>query len=226
MRTFLAATCALALVVVAVGGCGSSEKPAQQDAAPQTDGSAQQDAAPQTDGPAQEDATLANPVVVMVTTMGTIEVELFANDSPIGTANFLAYVDAQFYDATIIHRVIPGFVIQGGGLTADMTRKPTQAAIVNEAGNGLKNLRGTLSYARTSAIDSATSQFFVNLVDNAGLDHKDDTASGFGYAVFGRVGAGMDVVDAIAAVPTQTVGSYEDVPVTPVVVTSAQRKAQ
>jgi len=215
MRTLLVNTCSLARVVP-VWGCGSSSQPVQQDAAP-----VQEDAAP-----VQEDAAPANPVVVMTTSMGTIEIELYLDDAPIGTANFLAYVDAQFYDGTIFHRVIPGFVIQGGGLTEDMTRKPTEAAIVNEAGNGLLNLRGTLSYARTSAVDSATSQFFVNLVDNPGLDHKDDTATGFGYAVFGEVVMGMDVVDAIAAVPTQTVGQYEDVPVTAVVVTSARRKAQ
>ena len=221
MRTLLAATCALTFTCALASGCGSNDgRPAQQDAA------VEDAVEPQTDAAVQEDAPPANPVVEMVTTVGTIEVELFPDDAPIGAANFLAYVDAQFYDGTIIHRVIPDFVIQGGGLTADMTRKPTEAPIVNEAGNGLRNKRGTLSYARTSAIDSATSQFFVNLVDNTGLDHVDDTAAGFGYAVFAEVVVGLDVVDAIAAVPTQTVGQYDDVPVTPVVVTSARRKAQ
>ena len=217
MRSLAVATSALVLTLaLALGGCGSSGLAAQQDAA----------ALPQSDAAAQDDAAPAKPIVEMVTTMGTIEVQLFPDESPVGTANFLAYVDAQFYDATIIHRVIPGFVIQGGGLTADMTQKPTQAPITNEAGNGLLNKRGTLSYARTSVVDSATSQFFVNLVDNSFLDHVDDTPSGFGYAVFGEVITGMDVVDAIAAVATHTVGQYDDVPVTAVVVTSARRKAE
>jgi cyclophilin family peptidyl-prolyl cis-trans isomerase len=205
----------LALVLAGCGGSFSSS-PAASDAAADDGGAA--DAAPVADAPPP------NPVVAMVTTLGTIEVELYEADAPLGVANFLAYVDAQFYDGTIIHRVIPGFVIQGGGLTADMTGKPTNDPIQNEAGNGLKNLRGTLSYARTADVDSATSQFFVNLVDNPGLDHVDDTAEGFGYAVFGAVVSGMDVVDAIAAVQTTTVGMYQDVPVTPVVVTSARRK--
>jgi peptidyl-prolyl cis-trans isomerase A (cyclophilin A) len=214
MRPLAVAVLAFALTA----GCGGSSEPAEQQ-----DAAAEEDATVQEDAPGQDDAPPAPPVVELVTTMGTIAIQLFADESPIGTANFLAYVDAQFYDGTIFHRVIPGFVIQGGGLTEGMTQKATQAPIQNEAGNGLKNTRGTVAWARTSAIDSATSQFFVNLVDNDFLDHVDDTQTGFGYAVFGEVVAGMDVVDAIAAVATHTVGQYQDVPVTAVVVTTARR---
>ena len=159
-------------------------------------------------------------MVVLETTLGTIQVELYPEQAPLTVENFLEYVDAGFYDGTIFHRVIPGFVLQGGGFAADMTRKPTRPPIKNEADNGLKNARGTLSMARTSEVDSATSQFFVNVVDNAFLDHGERD---FGYAVFARVVEGMDVVDQIAAVETTTRGSYQDVPVEPVVIESARR---
>jgi len=156
--------------------------------------------------------------------MGTIELELNPTLAPIGTANFLSYVDKQFYDGMMFHRVIAAFMIQGGGYTAAWDEKDTDAPIKNEAGNGLKNLRGTVAYARTDVVNSATAQFFINVVDNAFLDHKDETAAGFGYAVFGQVVSGMDVVDAIAAVPTKKDGFFSDVPVTPVVITTARRK--
>lgn len=153
--------------------------------------------------------------------MGTITLELFSDDAPITVANFVAYIDAGFYDgtdgmgATIFHRVIPGFVIQGGGLTESLDGKNTMPAIVNEHGvSGLLNTRGTLSMARTSDPDSATSQFFVNLVDNAGLDRGD------GYAVFAQVTEGMDVVDAIAQVSTTDSPPFSDVPVDPITITS------
>ncbi len=160
-------------------------------------------------------------LVVMETSMGTLSIELFAEEAPITVENFIAYIDAGFYDgvdglgATVFHRVIPGFVIQGGGLTDALVGKATMPAIVNEHGvSGLTNLRGTLSMARTNDPNSATSQFFVNVVDNAGLD------SGDGYAVFAQVVEGMDVVDAIVAVPTTTMGGFEDVPVEPITITS------
>jgi|HigsolmetaAR201D_1030396.scaffolds.fasta_scaffold02151_6 peptidyl-prolyl cis-trans isomerase A (cyclophilin A) len=161
------------------------------------------------------------PMVVFSTNHGDFTVELYPDKAPITVKNFLAYVDAGHFDGTIFHRVIPGFVIQGGGFTPDMRQKPTQAPIKNEADNGLKNLRGTLSMARTADINSATSQFFVNLKDNDFLDHG---VRDFGYAVFGKVVEGMDVIDKIAQVPTTTRGMHRDVPVEPVVVNSAKRK--
>ena len=154
------------------------------------------------------------------TSLGNFTVELFDTDAPISAKNFLDYVDAGHFDGTVFHRVIPGFVIQGGGLTADMRQKPTRAPIRNEATNGLKNRRGTLSMARTNDPHSATSQFFVNLVDNAFLDPG---RGGAGYAVFGHVTEGMDVVDRIAAVKTGSKPGHQDVPATPVEVKSAKR---
>jgi len=144
-----------------------------------------------------------NPVVVIQTNLGNITVELDAAKAPISVKNFLGYVDDGFYSGTIFHRVIKNFMIQGGGLTADMQRKQTKAPIRNEATNGLSNMRGTIAMARTSEVNSATSQFFINTVDNKGLDHRGMTPSDFGYAVFGKVIDGMDVVDKIAAVPTK-----------------------
>jgi len=151
------------------------------------------------------------------TTKGTFTVELFHKEAPISAENFQRYADEGFFNGTIFHRVIPDFVIQGGGLTPDMKSKPTRAPIKNEATNGLKNKRGTLSMARTNDVNSATSQFFVNLKDNDFLDHS---PGNYGYAVFGRIVEGMDVVDAIAAVKTGRKGMYEDVPLEPVVVES------
>jgi peptidyl-prolyl cis-trans isomerase A (cyclophilin A)/peptidyl-prolyl cis-trans isomerase B (cyclophilin B) len=154
------------------------------------------------------------------TSMGPFTIELDADAAPVTVENFLKYADDGHFDGTVFHRVIPGFVIQGGGLTADMEQKPTRAPIRNEAKNGLKNLRGTLSMARTNDVNSATSQFFVNLVDNAFLDHQ---PGNYGYAVFGRVVEGMDVIDAIAKVKTGRKGHHDDVPLEPVVVKSARR---
>ncbi len=160
-------------------------------------------------------------MVVFSTTMGDITIELFSEEAPVTAQNFLDYVDAGYFDGTIFHRVIPGFVIQGGGFTADMNQKPTRAPIKNEADNGVKNARGTLSMARTSDINSATSQFFINLKDNDFLDHG---TRDFGYAVFGRVVEGMDVVDRIAGVKTGNKGPHGDVPMEPVVTSTARRK--
>ena len=154
------------------------------------------------------------------TSLGAITIELFDADAPVSVENFLQYVDDGHFDGTVFHRVIPGFVIQGGGMTADLDQKPTRAPIANEAKNGRRNLRGTLSMARTNDINSATSQFFVNLVDNDFLDHRPGS---YGYAVFGQVVEGMDVVDRIAAVKTGRKRGHDDVPVEPVVVTRAQR---
>ena len=160
-------------------------------------------------------------MVIFSTSMGDITIELMSEEAPISAKNFLDYVDAKFFDDTIFHRVIPGFMIQGGGFTADMNQKSTQAPIKNEADNGVKNTRGTLSMARTSDINSATTQFFINLKDNEFLDHG---TRDFGYAVFARVAEGMDVVDKIAGVKTGNKGPHSDVPMEPVVTNTARRK--
>jgi peptidyl-prolyl cis-trans isomerase A (cyclophilin A) len=160
-------------------------------------------------------------MVSLKTSLGEITVELFTDAAPATVQNFLEYVDAGFFDGTIFHRVIPGFVLQGGGLTAEMEEKATRPPIRNEADNGLRNERGTLSMARTNDVDSATSQFFINLADNAFLNHGQEN---FGYAVFGKVTDGMDVVDKIAAVPTGNRGMYQDVPREPVTILSIRRK--
>lgn len=162
----------------------------------------------------------ANPTVTIATSHGDLTIELFAAEAPTTVENFLAYVDAGFYDGTVFHRVIPGFMIQGGGMDADLKAKATRAPIRNEADNGLKNGRGTLAMARTSDVNSATAQFFINLKDNTFLDHG---ARDFGYAVFGKITAGMDVVDAIAAVKTGRKGHHDDVPVEPVTIRQARR---
>ena len=158
--------------------------------------------------------------VLMETSLGAVKLELFAKDAPVSVRNFLDYVNSGFYDGTVYHRVIPNFMIQGGGFTADMKQKQTNPPIPNEADNGLKNLPGTLAMARTAVVDSATSQFFINLVDNSSLNHRDKTPQGYGYAVFGRVSEGMDVVAKIAAVKTGTLRSFQNVPETSVVIKS------
>ena len=154
------------------------------------------------------------------TSKGTFTVQLFDKQAPITVENILRYADEGFFDGTIFHRVIPGFMIQGGGLTEDMKNKRGHEPIKNEATNGLKNKRGTLSMARTNDINSATSQFFINVADNDFLDHKPGS---YGYAVFGRIDSGMDVVDAIAAVKTGNRGGHQDVPVETVVIESVTR---
>jgi cyclophilin family peptidyl-prolyl cis-trans isomerase len=161
--------------------------------------------------------------VAMETTKGTIVIELEDEKAPLTVKNFLAYVDSGHYKGTIFHRVIKKFVIQGGGLTADMRPKATMPPVKNEADNGLKNFRGTLSMARTNVVDSATSQFFVSTKDNTSLDHTAKTPRGWGYAVFGRVVEGMDVVDAIEATRTGTVQRFRDVPLDPITITDVKR---
>ena len=152
------------------------------------------------------------------TTMGTISLELDEAKAPATVKNFVEYANSGHYDGTIFHRVIDGFMIQGGGFTKSMDQKPTREPIMNEAMNGLKNLRGTIAMARTMVVDSATSQFFINLVDNAFLDFTNPTPQGFGYAGFGKVTDGMDVVDAIAKVKTGFSGPHQNVPEEPVVI--------
>ncbi len=162
-------------------------------------------------------------MVTLKTNHGEIAIELDAENAPISTENFLQYVDDGHFDDTIFHRVIPGFMIQGGGFKADMGQKPTRDQIKNEAGNGLQNERGTLAMARTNVVDSATAQFFINLADNDFLNHSAPTPQGFGYAVFGRVTSGMDVVDAIGQVSTESRGGHQNVPNEPVVIEKAER---
>jgi cyclophilin family peptidyl-prolyl cis-trans isomerase len=161
-----------------------------------------------------------NPVVVMKTSMGEVKIELDKAKAPVTVENFVGYVNDKFYDGTIFHRVIPAFMIQGGGFDKDMNQKKTKAPIKNEAGNGLKNLNGTIAMARTGDPNSATAQFFINTKDNAFLDHKNDTPQGMGYAVFGKVIEGGDVVKKIEQVQTTTRSPYENVPVTPVIIES------
>ena len=160
--------------------------------------------------------------VLMKTSMGDVTIELDAKKAPISVKNFLAYVKSGHYSDTVFHRVIPGFMIQGGGFMKDMSEKSANPPIKNEAGNGLKNLVGTLAMARTSVVDSASAQFFINVKDNAFLDHRDESPQGFGYAVFGKVIKGMDVVTKIEGVPTATRGMNENVPVDPVTILSVK----
>jgi peptidyl-prolyl cis-trans isomerase B (cyclophilin B) len=162
-----------------------------------------------------------NPRVALDTTKGRIVIELYADKAPKTVKSFLDYVKAGFYNGTIFHRVIPGFMVQGGGFTPDMTEKPTRPPIPNEADNGLQNQRGTLAMARTSDPNSAASEFFINVANNTPLNFRGKTPDGWGYAVFGNVVEGMDVVDAIVQVPTTTKGPYENVPVQPVVIQKA-----
>ena len=166
-----------------------------------------------------------NPVVVMETNHGTIKIELYQDKAPITVKNFLDYVDAKHYDGTIFHRVIPNFMLQGGGFDPGMKEKKSKDPIKNESSNGLKNERGTLAMARTRAPDSATAQFFINVKDNDFLD-KANAGDGVGYAVFGRVTEGMDVVDKIKAVKTGTRDIHENVPAEDVVIKSVKRAEQ
>jgi len=189
----------LVTLMLGVAGCGASE-PGKQTVS----------TAPAAGQP-------ANPRVLIETSKGNITVEVFPGNAPQSAANFLNYVKSGFYDGLAFHRVIPGFMIQTGGMTPDMNEKPKGAPIQNEADNGLKNLRGTLAMARMGDPHSASSQFFINVADNAFLNHRGKSFEGWGYAVFGQVVDGMNVVDAIADVPRGNRGPYGDVPVDPVV---------
>jgi peptidyl-prolyl cis-trans isomerase A (cyclophilin A) len=165
-----------------------------------------------------------NPVVVLETSLGNVKMELFADKAPLSVKNFLEYANSGYYKDTIFHRVIPNFMAQGGGLTAALQPKPgDRPPIKNEAGNGLKNDRGTVAMARTGMVDSATSQFFINVVNNDFLNHRDESPGGFGYAVFGKVIEGMDVVDKMVAAPQKRQNSvFQNVPETPIVIKSVK----
>jgi peptidyl-prolyl cis-trans isomerase B (cyclophilin B) len=166
---------------------------------------------------------MANPQVLLETSVGNITLELDREKAPITVENFLQYVEEGFYDGTVFHRVIDNFMIQGGGMTADLQQKKTKGQIQNEADNGLKNLVGSIAMARTSDVHSATAQFFINVNNNDFLDHQDKSARGYGYAVFGQVVDGTDVVDKIRKVKTGAKGMHQDVPVEPVTITRASK---
>ena len=173
----------------------------------------------------EDEKSTSNPTVIIKTSKGDVTAELFADKAPVSTRNFIEYAKAGYYDGTVFHRVIPNFMIQGGGMDADLNPKPGQRApIKNEADNGLRNERGTLAMARTSAPDSATSQFFINVKNNSFLNHKNKTPAGYGYAVFGKVTGGMEVVDVIKEVPTGNREMYQDVPTEAVVIESVTVK--
>jgi peptidyl-prolyl cis-trans isomerase B (cyclophilin B) len=176
-------------------------------------------------GTPMNESTADNPIVLFETTMGNIKIELDMQNAPNTSENFLAYVDDGYFVDTTFHRVIPNFMIQGGGITADMRDKPSQRApIQNEANNGLKNERGSIAMARTSDPHSATSQFFINHADNAFLNFTGESMQGWGYAVFGKVVEGMDVVDAIAKVPTGNSGGHQNVPLETITITGVSRQ--
>lgn len=166
---------------------------------------------------------MAGTKVLLETTLGNITLELFDEKAPLTVANFLRYVDEKHYNGTIFHRVIAGFMIQGGGMDFELFEMPTHAPVKNEAGNGLSNKTGTIAMARTSVVDSATAQFFINTADNDFLDHRNETPAGFGYCVFGKVTDGMDVVRKIEKADTTSHGPYDDVPVDTITITKASR---
>jgi peptidyl-prolyl cis-trans isomerase A (cyclophilin A) len=225
-RTFALAAAALTAACVWGGSAlAIDDKPAAAPAAtPAAPAPATSDTPKPADAPADkptektEVPTPAPEYVKLTTSLGEIVLELDAAKAPITVKNFLSYVDKKYYDGTIFHRVIPGFMIQGGGFTSDMTQKPTDAAIKNEGTNGLKNARGTIAMARTQVFDSATSQFFINVVDNRMLDNPLQP-----YAVFGKVVSGMDVADKIVNVRTANKGMHQNVPVEAVTIVSATR---
>ncbi len=203
---------ALALMVTLGCGGGSPPPPAEEPA-------------PAEEKPTVETApapTGTNPTVEMRTSLGTMKIELYSEKAPKTVENFLQYARNGFYDGTIFHRVISGFMVQGGGFTPDMSEKETRAPIENEASNGLKNVRGSLAMARTGDPHSASSQFFINTVDNAFLDFTAESVQGYGYAVFGQVVEGLETLDAIKRVSTGSRGGHDDVPMDPVVIESVR----
>ena len=215
---------ALGLLLTLVASCGGEtpdRTPQVQEDAPAA--SAADGAANGTSAPLADAATGVG--VVLSTNLGDIELLLDDEKAPLSVANFLAYADSGHYEGTIFHRVISGFMVQGGGFDQSMQQKATQDPIENEAANGLKNLKYSIAMARTNVVNSATSQFFINVVDNGFLDHRDTSSAGFGYAVFGRVVAGQDIVDQIAASQTGAAGRFpRDVPLEPIVIQGVSRK--
>jgi len=228
LRNSLWLVIALIATVVAVGCTGGEEAPAPDE----SESAAAVEPAPAdpapgaetADAPTESGSDIAYPVVEIVTSLGTMELELYPDKAPKSVENFLAYVRSGFFDGTIFHRVVPDFVIQGGGFDTEMTKKDTEPPIENEADNGLRNLRGTICMARTNDPHSATSQFFINTTDNPNLDHRDKLRD-WGYAVFGKITVGLEVVDAIEAVATTNRDGYQNVPVDPVIMETARIKS-
>lgn len=212
---------ALGLMVTIGCGGGSPPPPAEE---PKEAPAPPVPTAPSKEEPAASPATpsTGNPMVEMRTSLGTMKIELYPDKAPKTVENFLQYAREGFYDGTVFHRVISGFMIQGGGFTPDMSEKETRAPIENEASNGLKNVRGSIAMARTGDPHSASSQFFINTVDNPGLDFTAETVQGFGYAVFGQVVEGLETLDAIKKVSTGSRGGHDDVPADPVVIESVR----
>jgi cyclophilin family peptidyl-prolyl cis-trans isomerase len=211
-----------ALGLMVTIGCGGGSPPPAEEPAPSEPAAP---AAPAEQAPASEATpapTGTNPMVEMKTSLGTMKIELYPDKAPKTVENFLQYAREGFYDGTVFHRVIEGFMIQGGGFTPDMTEKDTRAPIQNEASNGLKNVRGSLAMARTGDPHSASSQFFINTVDNPFLDFTAETVQGYGYAVFGQVVEGLETLDAIRKVATGSRGGYDDVPSDPVIIESVR----
>jgi len=206
---------ALTIAAVALAGCKGDEKKEEEPKAEE----------PKAEEPGTEAGTEAGtgPVVVLETSLGVIKIQLTPEKTPVTVENFLQYVNDGFFTDTIFHRVVPGFVIQGGGFTEDFTKKETRDPIENEAAKGIKNVRGTISMARTRARNSATSQFFISLTDNAMLDYRGEHPTGWGYAAFGQVIEGIEVVDEIAAIPTVRKGPFPkpEVPSTTVFIKKA-----
>lgn len=195
------------LLVAALVGCEKKQEAEQNNSSTET---------------TQGEATVNNPLVKVDTNLGSFVIELDEQKAPITVKNFLNYVNEGYYSETLFHRVIPGFMVQGGGFTTDFVQKTTKAPIQNEANNGLHNLRGTVAMARTSDPNSASAQFFINVADNSFLDYTSPTPQGWGYAVFGRVVEGMDIVDAISKQKTGTRAGHADVPTNNVVIQSIQ----
>lgn len=223
MNRSLGALLIIALAAFAVVGCGGGTAPPAEDAPSAAE--PPEPATTEEPGDTAEespDVAVGYPRVELSTSLGTIRLELYPDKAPITVENFLGYVTEGFFDGTIFHRVVPGFVIQGGGFTSEMVEKDTRPPIENEANNGVRNLRGTICMARTSDPHSATSQFFINTKDNPPLDHRDSSLRGWGYAVFGRVTEGMEVVEAIERVPRGSKNGYDDVPVDPIVIERAR----
>ena len=210
----------IGLAMALAGGTAASAQDGTE--TPPAAGAAEETAAAPEAAPAAEQAKETD-MVIIKTTLGDIKVKLAADKAPLTVANFLAYADAKHYDGTIFHRVIDGFMIQGGGFDRNMRQKPTNAPIKNEAANGLQNKRGTLAMARTAIVDSATSQFFINVKDNGFLDFRAPNPQGFGYCVFGEVVEGMDVVDQIKGVRTGVKAGMSDVPLETVEILSVAR---